>query len=471
MATSPVRVRFAPSPTGFLHLGGIRSALYNWLLARQTGGQFILRIEDTDRTRLVTEAIQQIQDSLMWLGLDWDEGPGVGGAYGPYIQSERLELYRQYSEQLVQEGKAYGCWCSPERLEQLREEAKQAGQAFKYDRHCLNNPGKSDQPHVIRFKMPETASTKWHDELRGEMGYDVQLFDDFVILKSDGFATYNFAHVVDDHLMEITHVIRGEEFIASTPRHVEIYMALGWELPKFVHLPQVLGPDKTKLSKRHGARSTAEFEREGYLPDAVLNFLALLGWNEGEGSTKELYTRDELIQAFDIHRIQKSPAVFDIERLNWLNGVYIRERLSEEDLLQFAEPFWPASAKSASQDYRRQVLALVRERLKYLAELAELTSYFFETPSLDAQAKTKLRESKDILQEVQRELESCDFSENCLENHMRKVIATRNVKPREVFQPVRLAVSGQEATPGIFETLSTLGKETVMNRLNAALAL
>lgn len=318
--SSKVRVRFAPSPTGLLHLGNIRTALFNWLYAHKTDGTFVLRLEDTDRERFNAQSIEQFVESLKWLELEPVEGYGLGGEFGPYAQSERLDIYKAHAETLIKNGWLYPCWCDEERLGKLRKEAESAHRPFKYDRHCLVNPGDLSKPHVLRFKIPENKEVKWLDLSRGEFRINSADIDDWVAIKSDGFPTYNFANVVDDHLMEISHVLRGDEFIASTPKHVLLYESFGWTPPKFVHLPQVLGKDKSKLSKRHGAKTVLEYRDDGYLPDGVVNFLALLGWNPGEGSTKEIYRRNELIEAFSLERIQKSPAVFDPERLDWMNG-------------------------------------------------------------------------------------------------------------------------------------------------------
>jgi glutamyl-tRNA synthetase len=460
MSKPKVRVRFAPSPTGLLHLGGIRSALFNWLYAQKEAGTYMLRMEDTDRERYVDEAVQQIKESHDWLGLTPDEFT---------TQSERLDVYKKYADELVAKGALYPCWCSPERLTTLREKAQAEHKAFKYDRHCLDNPGDPSQPHVLRFKIPEQPEViSWKDAVRDELSFKRSEQDDFVALKSDGYPTYNFANVVDDHTMEISHVLRAEEFLPSTPKHILLYQAFDWEAPVFAHLPQVFGSDGSKLSKRHGAKSVLEYRDAGYLPDAVINFMAGLGWNAGEGSTKEIYTREELIKAFSLERIQKSPAVFDEERLNWLNGIYIRS-LSLDELHKHAQGFWPTGANKTSSEYQKAVLGLVQERLKYLSELPELTDFFFIDPKASGLTQLKNEQAAEYLAKANELLSTCEFDHDSLEQALRKLAEDLDVKPGTLFQTLRIAITGKTAAPGIFETLSVLGKETVLRRLKTAL--
>jgi glutamyl-tRNA synthetase len=470
---SAARVRFAPSPTGFLHLGGIRSALFNWLYARKTAGTFVLRLEDTDRERFVPEAEAHLVESLKWLGIGPDEGVGAKdtGPHGPYVQSERLDLYQKRASELVENGSLYPCWCSSERLARLREEAQSNKQAFKYDRHCLSNPGDPEQPHVLRFKMPDNQPVTWDDAVRGKLVFQTNDLDDFVAVKSDKFPTYQFANVVDDHEMAISHVLRADEWIPSTPKHILLYEAFGWSPPVFAHLPAVVPPGGgKKLSKRHGAKTALELRDMGYLPDAVINFMAGLGWNAGEGSTKEIYTREELIEAFTLERIQKSPAVFDEERLNWLNGVYIRS-LPLNELAKYAESFWPAAAKKADVQYKEQVLGLVQERLKYLSELPELTDFFFESPQqIDFSQAKKISPSdaqKWVSQAAQR-LEEIEFTHDTLEATLRALADDLQVKTGDLFMTLRIATTGKTASPGLFETMTTLGKAEVLARLGRA---
>lgn len=461
-----VRVRFAPSPTGSLHLGGIRSALFDWLWAKKNQGVFILRIEDTDRERLVEGALKQIQESLQWLGLDWDEGPNKGGEFGPYVQSERLGIYKKYALIGVEKGFLYPCWCSPERLDTLRKDAQKAKVAFKYDRHCLANPGDSKDPHVLRFKVPESQTLAWEDSVKGKIEFSSNDVDDFVTIKSDGFPTYHFASIVDDHLMQISHVLRGDEWVASTPKHLLLYKAYGWEAPEFVHLPQVLGTDKAKLSKRHGAKSVLEYREEGYLPEAVVNFMALLGWNPGGGSTQEIFTTEGLIDAFSITGINSSPAVFDPARLDWMNGEYIRA-LPIEELLERCRDFWPQEAKGAKEDYKKQVLALVHERLKFLGELSGLTEFFFSDPEVDLDLLAPSGEAKVLLEEVITKLSQSDFTLDDLEKRLRALAESLGIKAGELFGVIRTSITGRTAAPGLFETLETLGKETSLRRIQA----
>ena len=347
-----VRVRYAPSPTGDPHVGNIRSALFNWLYARHTGGTFIVRIEDTDQARLVPGSLDAILDALRWLGLDWDEGPGVDAAHGPYVQSERLDLYREHADRLLAEGKAYHCYCTPERLDAVRKERQKARQPTGYDRRCREPEGaeqarkENPNPPVVRFKMPTEGNITVDDFIRGEVTFDVSLLDDFVLLKSDGYPTYHLANVVDDHLMEITDVMRAEEWLPSAPRHRLLYEAFGYEMPRLIHLPLILGPDRSKLSKRHGAASVLEFREMGYLPDAMVNFLALLGWSLDE--TSEVFSKDDLVKHFTPERILANPAVFNIEKLDWFNGLYIRGM--DDDALADALVPWledPASGLPA----------------------------------------------------------------------------------------------------------------------------
>jgi glutamyl-tRNA synthetase len=469
--STQVRVRFAPSPTGYLHIGGVRSALFNWLWARHNGGVFVLRLEDTDRARYVPESVEQIKASLDWLGITPDEGPAQGGQYGPYVQSERLELYRHHADQLVTKGALYPCWCTPERLDGLRSAAQKAGQPFKYDRHCLDHPKSLDEPHVLRFKVPDqTEPIAWDDEVRGRLEFAAAELDDFVALKSDGYPTYHLANVVDDHLMAITDVLRADEWIPSTPKHLLLFAAFGWEPPRYAHLPQVLGADKTKLSKRHGAKSALEYRDDGYLPQAVVNFLAALGWNEGDGSTKEIYSKDELVKAFSLERVQSSPAVFDGERLDWLNGKYIRDS-SWDDLAPLTEPFWPNEAKGSDNSYRQRVFALVQDRLKKLSELAELVIFFFVDPSVAAEALTKdfsAREAREHLSDITGKLETIGWTENTIEATIRAYVETNGLKTGQLFGLLRQAITGRAAAPGLFETMAVLGQETTLRRLSNA---
>lgn len=468
--TKNPRVRFAPSPTGFLHIGAIRSALFNYLFAKGSGGTFLLRLEDTDRERHVPEAEQHLLKSLAWLGLSPDEGFGTdSGECGPYVQSKRLDIYTRHAQDLTEKNTLYPCWCSPERLTKLREAAAASHTAFKYDRYCLKHLKSENDPHVLRFKIPDGQTVGWQDAVRGDLEFKTDDLDDFVCLKSDGYPTYQFANVVDDHLMHISHVLRADEWIPSTPKHVLLYQAFSWQPPIFAHLPAVLAPGGgKKLSKRHGAKSALELRDEGYLPEAIINFLALLGWNPGDGSTKEVFHLDELIAQFSLGRIQKSPAVFDIERLNWLNGVHIRH-MALPELLKRAENFMPPSAAQTSQTYRLQALKLVQERLKTLAELPELTDFFFEDPEYHAVAWPGENTSQ-YLQAAHAAISRLDqFSHDGIESALRSLANDLGAKSGDLFKPLRLALTGKTAAPGLFETMVVLGQKTVLRRLNQAI--
>ena len=465
-SSAPVRVRFAPSPTGYLHVGSIRSGLFNWLWAKHNHGTYVLRVEDTDRTRLVDGALEQILRTHEALGITPDEGPTQGGDYGPYLQSERLDIYRQHATQLTESGVLYPCWCSAERLTSLREAAQAGGVAFVYDRHCLK-PGNQrglSEPHVLRFRIPETPEhISWDDAVRGRLNFDTRTLDDFVALKADGYPTYHFANVVDDHLMAISHVLRADEWIPSTPKHLLLFAAFGWDAPVYAHLPAVQGPDgKKKLSKRDGAQSVEEYIDEGYLPEALRSFLASLGWNDG--STQEVFTTPELIEKFSLDRIQKSPARFDKDRLTWMNGVFIREHLTEDALMDKLQPFWPTAAATFDDAYRRSVLRLVRDRLKTLTELPELTSFFFTDPD----PATDTAAAK-LLSAALEAIDASDFSESDLETRLRPLAERLGVKTGVLFGAIRQAITGVKASPGLFETLHALGKTTVQRRLEAAI--
>jgi glutamyl-tRNA synthetase len=472
---SAVRVRFAPSPTGSPHIGNIRTALFTWLFARKHGGVFILRIEDTDRARYVEGSVQEIMDSLRWLGLDWDEGP--------YFQSQRLPLYREVAEKLVETGHAYRCYCTPERLEELRRQQEAAKQPTGYDRKCryLSDEERKELeaqglPHVIRFAMPLEGETVFHDEIRGEIRFENALIDDFVMLKSDGYPTYHLASVTDDHDMGITHVIRGEEWISSTPRHVQIYRALGWELPKFAHLPMILGMDRKKLSKRHGSVQFVEYIQQGYLPEAMLNFLALLGWSADED--RELYSREELIERFDLSGVQENPAIFDGQKLLWINGVYIRRKPMGE-LTRLCLPYlqeaglMPQNPSPQEVTYAQRVIALEAERMKLLSEVVPLTEYFFrDTLEYEEKGVRKwftqpyVPQMLEMLIERYSALEPFDVPH--IEATTRAVAEELGVSAAQVIHPTRVAVSGRTVGPGLFEMIEVMGKERVLHRLRAA---
>ncbi len=474
-----VRVRFAPSPTGHPHIGNIRTVVFNWLYARQHGGQFIIRIEDTDRTRYVPDAVNVIFNGLRWLGLDWDEGPDVGGPYGPYVQSERLHLYREKAQELLDMGWAYRCNCPPERLERVREEQRARGDMIMYDGHCRDLPAGAvspDEPHVIRLKMPREGQTVVHDMLKGDVVFENSGIDDQVLLKSDGFPTYHLAVVVDDYLMQISHIIRGDDWLSSAPKHVNLYRAFGWELPEFAHVPLVWGADGRKLGKRHGAISVAEFEKQGYLPEALFNFLALVGWAPGEGDEQEIFSREELLQRFDLKRANPAPAVFSYEKLDWMNGVYIR-KLAPETLMERLIPFWqdagliPCPVTPDSLEQLRVVTPLVQERLKVLKDVGPLTDFIFTdipTPAPETLIGPKMtaEQSQQTLKAVRTLLAGLlNWDAASMEPPMRQLCKDLGLKAGQVFGIVRTATSGKEVAPPLFGSLEAMGRQTALQRL------
>ena len=478
-----VRVRFAPSPTGLPHIGNIRTALFNWLFAKHRGGKFIVRVEDTDQDRLVPGATDAVMDSLDWLNLQWDEGPRVGGPHAPYYQSERLQIYRQMAEKLIEGGFAYYCYCTEERLGQMRKEQLRSKHHPGYDRHCRSlSPAKRRNleaeggPSVIRFAMPATGVTTLVDIIRSEVVWQNELLDDFILLKSDGFPTYHLAVVTDDHLMEITHVLRAEEWLPSTPRHLQIYQALGFEPPQFGHLPMILGPDRAKLSKRHGATAAQEYRDDGFLPEALLNFMVLLGWSLDDKT--EIMDPKVVIENFSLDRVNKSAAIFDMEKLIWMNGVYIRQ-LSTQDLadriLPFLERELDPSLLPVDQDYLIRIVPLMRERMKLLADSAGLMSYFFHE-ELDYDPGNLVQKGMDrhsalmALTTAKEELAgAADFQHQLLEESLRAAALRIELTPRQFFGMLRVAATGREATPPLFETMEVLGKERVMVRIDAAI--
>ena len=479
-----VRVRYAPSPTGYPHVGNIRTALFNWLFARHNGGSFVVRIEDTDVARTVEGALEAILDGLRWLGMDWDEGPEVGGKYGPYFQSQRRELYREAAERLISQDNAYRCYCSPQRLEEMRKEQQRRKQPPGYDRLCRELSAEQRREKeaegivpVVRFKTPLEGQTGFKDLIRGEVVFEHNIIDDFVLLKSDGYPTYHLASVVDDHLMEITHVLRAEEWLSSTPRHLLLYDRLGFEPPQFVHLPMILGSDRSKLSKRHGAVSITEYQEQGYLPEAMVNFLALLGWSLDDKT--ELMSRQQLIDNFSLERVSKTAAIFNRDKLDWMNGVYIRS-LTLEDFtrraLTFLDRDLPDGVKRPlSIDYIRQIMPLVQERAKTLAEVADLTQFFF-VDELDYDAslltgKNMTGESVTrALEAAQQKLEALSaFDTESLEDLLRPLAVELGLKTGQLFGTLRVAVTGRTAAPPLFQTMAVLGKERCLKRIEAAL--
>jgi glutamyl-tRNA synthetase len=482
-----VRVRYAPSPTGEPHVGNIRTALFNWLFARHQGGVFIVRLEDTDRARYVEGAEQAIFESLAWLGLDFDEGPDPAdpgrdiGDRGPYVQSRRLETYRRHVAQLMEAGHAYRCYCTPERLDQVRKDLQQRRLPPKYDRHCRDLPEAERQrleseelPAVVRFRTPLSGRTAFHDLIRGDITFENDTLDDFVLLKSDGFPVYHLANVVDDRLMGVTHVLRGDEWLSSTPRHVLLYQAFGWEPPTLAHLPMILGPDRSKLSKRHGDTSVLDFRQRGFLPEALFNFLALLGWSLDDRT--EIIDRETFVRHFSLDRVLANPAVFNFDKLTWMNGVYVRE-LPEEELAERTAPFLEREGRPVDRGLLRRVVPLIRERIKLLTEAEEMAGFFFLEGELDYGTELLLgRKFADdpaaasgALETVLRRISDLQpWDHETLEGTIRPLAEELALKTGDLFGLIRVAVTGRTAAPPLFETMAALGRQRTLERLHSA---
>ncbi len=481
-----VRLRYAPSPTGDPHVGNIRQALWSWLHARHHGGAFIVRLEDTDQSRAIPGSLDRILESLRWLGIDWDEGPDIGGPFGPYVQSQRLDHYRPAAQRLVEGGHAYRCFCTPEELTALRKRQQAEHRPPGYEGKCRAIPpmeaqsrAEAGEPHVVRFRMPDDGVTAWTDALRGEIRVENSTQEDFVILKSDGFPTYHLAHVVDDHEMEITHVTRGEEWIPSTARHVRLFDALGYERPVFVHTPVILGPDGGKLSKRHGAKFVLEYAQEGYLPQALFNFLATMGWAL-DGHT-EIISRDQLVETFDIMDLGVSPGLFDTKKLEWMNGVYLREmpetELSELFAVRLERDLPPEVPRPIDRVLVEEFTPLVRERVKLLAELAPLVDFFFvaELPTLPPEEllgkpyRDRPDAARQALSAAIEALEALEgWEHELLEERLRGLAAELGEKAGDLFMLCRLAITGKRVAPPLFETMEIVGDERCLDRLRAA---
>lgn len=468
-----IRTRFAPSPTGFLHVGNVRAALFPWLVARQQNGSFILRIEDTDRAREVAGAIDVIHETLGWLGMSWDEGPDIGGPCGPYLQTERIEHYRQWAQKLIDKGLAYADPYTPEEVEAFRQQARDAKQPFLYRNHRPSNPPAWDGSQPLRFRIPEIKGYQWHDAIMGDLSAGPEALDDFIIIKSDGLPTYNFAHIIDDHEMHITHVIRGLEYIASTPKYLALYEALEIPVPILAHAPHIMAPDgKKKLGKRDGAKSILDYRDQGFLPEAMLNFLASMGWNDG--TEQELYSREELIEKFSLDRVQRAGARFDEQRLVWMNGHYIRQ-LPLEDLFERIRDFWPAEAADYTDDYKKGVLGLVQERLKYFAELPELSRFFFVDLPVNPdlwQANKQLKkfepsELKALLEQSREEIAASDFTAMDLQERLNKLLEITRQKPGVLFSLIRIATTQAPASPALADTIAVLGRERTLQHIAA----
>lgn len=483
-----VRVRYAPSPTGLQHIGGVRTALYNYFFAKSHGGKFILRIEDTDRERYSEESLQDLYDTLDWLGVKWDEGPVVGGAYGPYIQSERLSLYQEYAKKLVEDGKAYYCYCSPERLEQVRAEQIASKSEYQgYDRHCANltEEERAERERegikpVIRLRVPREGKTTFHDVLMGDItrrNRDVS--PDPILLKSDGYPTYHLANVIDDHLMGITHIMRAQEWIPSGPLHILLYEAFGWEPPVYCHLPMVMGKDGQKLSKRHGDTAVRDFRAKGYLPEAIINYVTLVGWAL-DGST-EFFTKAELEKCFTLENIHKSGGVFDYKKLDWFNGQYIRQK-SDSELSELLLPYLQSEgfiSKEVTEQEKKKlelITPAVKERLKTLSDVVTLTAFLFEDkPCLEKEsyiakgcteetARIALTKGADIL--LENEKKGKLFADT--EDEIRSLAEEEGVKVNGIFQPIRVAITASPVSLPLHDSVSLLGLEETEKRIERA---
>ncbi len=483
MTQQDVRVRIAPSPTGAPHVGTAYISLFNMVFAKAHGGKFVIRIEDTDRTRSTRRFEDAILRSLRWLGLEWDEGPDVGGSYGPYRQSERLDIYQQYTQTLIDSGAAYRCVCTPERLEAMRQAQRQAKQPIKYDGHCRNlSDAEIDTavadglPVVVRLRVPDAGETVVHDAFRDPITIANQQTDDQVLLKSDGYPTYHLANVVDDHLMHITHVIRAEEWISSTPKHVLLYQAFGWEPPVFMHMPLLRNADKSKISKRKNPVSLEYYERQGYVPEALMNFLALLGWSMPD--EREIFTVEEMIEEFSFDRLSLGGPVFDLQKLDWINGMYLRQ-LSPEALLQRlqAQMAQPKAQRLADAAYTRHIIPLLQERLHTLGDFHHMAAYFYDVPlAYDTQQLVPKgrnpRETAKVLSDVSEHLQRHEgaWEDTALEDAMRTYVEGAKWDNRSLFMALRMAMTGRMASPPLFATMQVLGREVCLARLEDAVA-
>ena len=474
-----VRVRFAPAPTGLLHVGGARTALFNWLFAKHNKGSFVLRIEDTDLTRSTKEAEQQILDSLKWLGLDWDEGPLVGGPHEPYHQSQRIEIHKKFIAKLLDEGKAYKCYCSGEELEALKDRQRKKGEVPRYDGRCRglteaeqNKLKKEGRREIARFKWTMPVRP-FQDAIHGEINFGEHQYDDFVILKADGSPTYNFSCVVDDHTMQITHVIRGDDHITNTPRQIALYEALGFEPPTFAHIPLILGPDKARLSKRHGAVGVLEYKKEGYLPEALMNFISLLGWSPG--NNKEIMSREELISSFSLKRIISRNAVFNKEKLDWMNGSYIKN-LPTEKLLGHLTPYLEEAKffKDIDKERLLKIVELYKPRIRTLEQIVENADFLFlDKPIYNEEAVGKFLKRDyvpSLFDKVMERLKKLQkFDSQDIEKTLRELAEELKMKGADFIHPLRVAITGKSVSPPLFDVMSLLGKEKTLERIKQSL--
>ncbi len=470
-----IKTRFAPSPTGYIHIGNVRSAIYPYLLARQQGGKFILRIEDTDRARYVEGATELIEDTLKWLGLEWDEGPIVGGPDQPYFQSERKAIYQAWAQKLIDMGRAYADDTSPETIDKYRNLCYNEKRPYLYRDFRPENPPKWHEGIPLRFKS-DPKVRKWHDEVMGDMEAGPEVQDDIILLKADGLPTYNFAHIVDDAEMGVTHVMRGVEYLSSTPNYLALYEAFGLEVPKLVSLPHILAPTGgKKLGKRDGAKSVTEYRDDGILPEALLNYLACLGWNDG--SEQEIYTKAELIDKFSLNKIQTSGARFDPVKILWQNGQWIRKIADEQGidvLYERTTGFWPESAQAYDDDYRKKVLSIIYDRLKTLSDLRDMASYFFADPEIDPEfivqnkflKKISEEELSELLQITAQKLEKTEWSADSLQQALNELLEETHKKPAELFSLIRISLSYAPFSPALHLTMSVLGKNTTLARIH-----
>lgn len=496
-----IRTRFAPSPTGYLHIGGLRTALYGYLFARQNRGKFVLRIEDTDQTREVAGAVENLLKSLKWAGLEPDEGVLLNrrgkiaekGRFGPYTQSKRVKIYQKYAQKLVKMGQAYYCFCRTERLEALRQIQEKEGKPTRYDWHCrhlTNNEIKfkleKSESSVIRLKVPENQEIEFTDWVRGRVKFDTNEIDDQILLKSDGFPTYHLANVIDDHLMKISHIIRGEEWLSSAPKHILLYAMFGWPAPEFIHLPLILNPDRSKLSKRQGDVAVEDYIKQGYLPQAIINFVALLGWNPG--TEQETFFLEELIDVFDLSRVHKAGAIFNQEKLDWLNGEYIK-KLPLERFVELAMPFLELFPLIKREGNLKKILALEQPRIKKLSEVGEGVKFFFEEElnyepelliwkksppkanSLPKDRKPTILKNLELLIVELEKYSKGEWIKETLETSIKNFIVSNNLNNGEVLWPMRVALTGLEKSPTPFEVAEILGQEKTISRLKAAVSL
>ena len=476
-----VRTRFAPSPTGYMHIGNLRTALYEYLIAKSQGGKFILRIEDTDQERQVEGAVDVIYNTMRMTGLHHDEGPDIGGEYGPYVQSERMGMYMDYAKELVEKGEAYYCFCTKERLESLKESNAEGAAFAKYDRHCLGLSKEEVQakldagvPFVIRQKMPDSGTTTFSDVVYGDITVENTELDDQILMKADGFPTYNFANVVDDHLMKITHVVRGNEYLSSSPKYNRLYDAFGWKVPVYVHCPTITNEEHKKLSKRSGHSSFEDLLEQGFLTEAIVNFVALLGWSPTDN--QEFFTLEELVKAFDYHNMSKSPAVFDMTKLRWMNGEYIK-KMDDGKFFELAKPYLEAAIKKPLD--LKKIAGMVKTRIETLCDIADQVDFFEEMPEYSAdmyihkKMKTTKENSLETLKEVLPILEEQDdFSNDALFEALSKYVADKGVKTGFVMWPIRTAVSGKQMTPaGATEIMEIIGKEESLTRIRKGIEL